>query len=309
MSRFAWLDNLDADLREHVLFSLRVIWTQTSNALEGNTFSEGDTLFFLKEVLTVSGKTLQEHLDMQGHSDAVENLVAMAVGNKSLGEQDLFSLHRLVQTEKIHDVYRPVGAWKRENNGTQVEEDGKLVWYEYPSCELTPKLMERWLAEFAALSPRSRDEATLCYAKAHFSFVSIHPFFDGNGRMARLLANFPLLRNGFPPITIPREKRREYLRLCHAFQKASESPFPRDADCAEFAAFLDKEWETAWKIIAEAQRAQAARQNSKVAANSISQSKEAGSIENNRSIFYDALNNHMHEKEQISAANSALDTK
>ena len=141
MPHFPWLVNLDNDLREHVLFSLRVLWTQASTALEGNTFSEGDTLFFLKEGLTVSGKTFQEHLDIQGHSDAVKRLLEMAIGNGTLTEQDLFSLHQLVQTEKINDVYRPVGAWKRANNGTQIIANGEIVWHEYPSWEFTPKLM------------------------------------------------------------------------------------------------------------------------------------------------------------------------
>ncbi|MCR5563047.1 MAG: Fic family protein [Desulfovibrio sp.] len=263
MSRFVWLDGLDADLREHVLFSLRVVWTQASNALEGNTFSEGDTLFFLKEGLTVSGKTLQEHLDIQGHSDAVKSLAEMAVGDKPLDEQDIFSLHRLVQTESVNDVYRPVGAWKREDNGTEIEEDGKIVWHEYPSYLQTPKLMEKWLSLFTALSPKTREEALLCYAKAHLSFVSIHPFFDGNGRMARLLANFPLLRNGFPPIIIPRSERQAYLRFCYAFQKASESPFPTDTDCAGFAAFLEKQWVETWKIIEAARQTQANRKTTK----------------------------------------------
>ena len=265
ISRYTWLDNLETDLREHVLFSLRVLWTHTSNALEGNTFSEGDTLFFLKEGLTVSGKTLQEHLDIQGYSDAVKSLSKMADGSKTLDKQDLFNLHRLVQTEKIHDVYRPVGTWKRENNGTQVEVNGKIVWHEYVSSELTPKCMEQWIARFAALSPKTQEEAVLCYAKAHLSFVSIHPFSDGNGRMARLLANYPLLRNGFPPITISRNERRKYLRLCYDFQKASGSAFPTDTDCAEFTVFLNEQWKETWKIISDAHEVQAARQSLKTA--------------------------------------------
>ena len=259
MSRFFWLDGLDRDLREHVLFSLRVLWTQASNALEGNTFSKGDTLFFLREGLTVSGKTLQEHLEIKGHSDAVERMAEMAVGGVPLGERELFELHRLVQTAAITDVYRPVGAWKRENNGTQAEKDGKLVWHEYPSFEQTPKLMERWISEFATLSPKDRAEALLCYAKAHISFVSIHPFFDGNGRMARLLANFPLLRNGFPPIIIQRSARREYIDLLSAFQKMQASPFPELADCQAFTAFLETQWSETWEIINAAHGTQATR--------------------------------------------------
>ena len=159
----------------------------------------------------------------------------------------------------ISDVYRPVGAWRRENNGTFVEDDGKYIWHEYPPCDLTPALMKRWMAEFGALLPHTRDEALLCYAKAHLSFVSIHPFFDGNGRMARLLANFPLLRSGFPPIVIQQRERRRYLSLCHAFQKSPASPFPTDAGCRDFVAFLDSQWCETWEIIDGAHRTQAIR--------------------------------------------------
>ena len=58
----------------------------------------------------------------------------------------------------------------------------------------------------------SRDEALSAYAELHATFVRIHPFADGNGRMARLLANIPVLEAGFPPLVIPRERRQEYLR-------------------------------------------------------------------------------------------------
>lgn len=211
----------------------------------------------------MSGKTLQEHLAIQGHSDAVKSLVEMAVGDKPLNEQDIFRLHCLIQTTTMHDVYRPVGAWKMEDNGTQFEENGKIVWHDYPPAHETPKLMKQWISRFNVLVPKTWDDATLCYAKAHLSFVSIHPFFDGNGRMARLLANFPLLRYGFPPIIIPQSERKEYLRFYYTFQKTSISPFPTDADCLKFTAFLAKEWEKTWELIDEAHQAQVARQKSK----------------------------------------------
>ncbi|MEI7839295.1 MAG: Fic family protein [Methylococcaceae bacterium] len=41
--------------------------------------------------------------------------------------------------------------------------------------------------------------------------VRIHPFVDGNGRIARLIANLPVFKSGFPPILIDRSKRRENL--------------------------------------------------------------------------------------------------
>lgn len=44
----------------------------------------------------------------------------------------------------------------------------------------------------------------------HGEFVKIHPFIDGNGRTARLILNFELMKYGYPAIVITRERRHEY---------------------------------------------------------------------------------------------------
>lgn len=56
----------------------------------------------------------------------------------------------------------------------------------------------------------AHEEVARAYADLHLSFVTIHPFFDGNGRMARLLANLPVLKSGLPPIVVPQEDRYRY---------------------------------------------------------------------------------------------------
>jgi Fic family protein len=58
------------------------------------------------------------------------------------------------------------------------------------------------------------------YVFAHVAFVRIHPFFDGNGRLARLLANIPVLTAGFPPIVVPSEVRLDYIRELWDYQRA-----------------------------------------------------------------------------------------
>ena len=45
-------------------------------------------------------------------------------------------------------------------------------------------------------------------------------FFDGNGRLARLLANIPVLAAGFPPIVVPSEARLDYIRELWEYQRA-----------------------------------------------------------------------------------------
>ncbi len=66
------------------------------------------------------------------------------------------------------------------------------------------KLMAEYTYEWRAFHPVIR--ATLL----HGEFVKIHPFIDGNGRTSRLLLNFELMKNGYPPIIIKNEERARY---------------------------------------------------------------------------------------------------
>jgi Fic family protein len=103
----------------------------------------------------------------------------------------------------VHDVYKPIGAWKVEPNGTYItESNGGQRYIEYPAPEIIPQLMARWFDWQKNITATlvSRENAPHTFAEIHTSFVRIHPFYDGNGRVARLIANMALLRSGLPPL-------------------------------------------------------------------------------------------------------------
>jgi excisionase family DNA binding protein len=63
-------------------------------------------------------------------------------------------------------------------------------------------------------------------ALLHMEFVNIHPFVDGNGRLARLLLNLYLMRNGYPPIIIRKVDRKSYMSAIRTSQsKGDHYPF------------------------------------------------------------------------------------
>ena len=119
-----------------------------------------------------------------------------------------------MQTQVVTDIFAPVGRWKVEPNGASFYKDGRWQFNEtYADPKDGPALMADWRARAAARRrpPLSPKEARAAYGDLHARFVRIHPFADGNGRLARLLANIPVLEAGYPPLIVPRARRAEYI--------------------------------------------------------------------------------------------------
>lgn len=262
-------DGLPRDIRESLLKQVTAVWTHDSTAIEGNTLTLGETFKVLESGLTISGKPLREHQEVYGHARAIELMDGM-VQQDSITENDLFNLHKAVMDKSAIDYLRPIGNWKREENGTTGIKDGKIIYMEYASPSDTPPLMERWLMEFNKKlnTATSAERAIEAYAWAHLSFVRIHPFFDGNGRMARLLANLPVLRGGFPPIVIDVDDRATYIDLLWAYAthlgtiKRNAEFVPPHQRVEQFKKLLEVNWNETLEMVKTARdRQQQRKQN------------------------------------------------
>ncbi len=204
--------------KEALLKQLRVKWIYNSNAIEGNTLSEGDTSFIIEHGLTVQGKSLAEHNQVIGHNKALDIIYSL-LEKETIKEEDIFLLHKAIQTEFLIDYERPNGAYKVIPNGRWINIDGKDQHFYYPLPEDTQYLMDVWFKKFGDISKKisSKEEAIKTYADMHISFSGIHPFYDGNGRLARLIANIPLIKNGYLPIIINTIYRAEYIELLSTY--------------------------------------------------------------------------------------------
>ena len=260
-------DGLDPDLRQALAAQLRDLWTHTSTALEGNTLTLGETAFVLQEGLTVSGKPLKDHNEVIGHAKAISLLYGLLDSRKPVTEADLFKLHRAVQTQVTIDILSPVGAWKREPNGTHATVDGRQVFIEFAHPAEVPPLMTAWLALLNRLPvpALNEEDALSAYAVLHLAFVRIHPFFDGNDRMVRLLANLPVLAAGLPPILIDRSRRQDYLACLAAYdvqagpQRASQALPTADGRLGRFRDFCRECWQPSKDLLAEIRSLQGRR--------------------------------------------------
>ncbi len=258
-----FLDEFDNDIRKILIAQLRNLWTHTSTAIEGNTLTLGETAFVLEEGLTVSGKPLKDHQEVVGHARAIELIYDLVKRETEITETDLFNLHKAVQT--------PVGLWKVEPNWTSMIDGDRQVIFEYASPKDVPTLMKEWLRLLNCqvfLSSKenfSEADALSAYAELHIAFVRIHPFFDGNGRIARLVANIPVLKSGFPPIIIPKERRREYIMSLTEYHLAAGIPkpglplVPETEKLEKFKIFCAESWKSSMELVRAAQEKQKER--------------------------------------------------
>jgi len=260
-------EGLSPDIRDQLLKQVAAVWTHDSTAIEGNTLTLGETVKVLELGLTISGKPLREHQEVYGHAQAID-LVYRMIRQPEVTQEDLFALHRAVMQLSAVDALNPVGDWKQSYNGTTGVANGKAVFMEYADPLDVPRLMQRWLREFnrSLDTARRPEDAVGAYVRAHMGFVRIHPFFDGNGRIARLVANLPVLRGGYPPIVVPKECRGDYIDLLWEYQNAAgkiqrnAALVPPHPAIERFTALLQTEWQNTLETVKTARKREADRQ-------------------------------------------------
>ena len=178
---------------------LNIKWTYNSTGIEGNSYTLNQTRILLAEGITIGGKRLVEHLEIIGHSEAIEYLEDMIENNVELTEREIKNIHSLV-TKDIENVNS--GAYR--NNAVYISGSKHIPPQPYLVSEKMEELMLWYNNESKNIHPIERA------AILHGEFVSIHPFIDGNGRTARLLLNFELMKNNYPAIIIEIEEREKY---------------------------------------------------------------------------------------------------
>jgi Fic family protein len=99
------------------------------------------------------------------------------------------------------------GAFKKLENNPQRDDDVKYVYC--PPEQVEPEIEK--LIQLYNDAEKSNISPIIIAAWFHHSFTTIHPFQDGNGRMARLLASLVLIKHGLFPLTVRRQDKKAYI--------------------------------------------------------------------------------------------------
>lgn len=166
--------------------ALELEYTFESNRIEGNTLTLRETDLIVNEGLTVSGKSMREHLEAVNHQEAIEYIKQLVQKKININEREVLSIHTLIlrgiQPEyagRYRDIqvmikgseYMPPQPYLVKDEMNQY-----FDWYEKNKIHLHPVILA---------------------AEMHEKLVTIHPFIDGNGRTSRLIMNLILLSKGY----------------------------------------------------------------------------------------------------------------
>lgn len=182
----------------------------TSNAIEGNTLTRKETAIVIDEKRTSSSKPLVYYQEAVNHAKAYSKIIEYVEQDLEINENEITNIHRIILSGIDNDN---AGFYRN----CRVSIRGSRVVL--PNPLKVPDLM----TEFFEWLKNADKSSPLTAIEAHYRFVKIHPFVDGNGRCARLLMNLLLLKAGYSPIIIRTIDRKRYIDNIEKYQLTDES--------------------------------------------------------------------------------------
>jgi Fic family protein/predicted transcriptional regulator len=166
--------------------ALELEYTFESNRIEGNTLTLRETDLVINEGLTISGKSMREHLEAINHQEAIAYIKYLMEKNTNLNERETLSIHNLI-LRGIH----PEDAGKYRKVQVMIKGSSHMP----PQPFMVAKDMEDYFIWYE--TNKNKLHPVVLSAEMHERLVTIHPFIDGNGRTSRLIMNLILLQHGY----------------------------------------------------------------------------------------------------------------
>lgn len=215
--RLSTLRPLPAEALKKIEEAFAIEYTYESNRIEGNTLTLQETELVVNEGVTISGKSMREHLEAINHAEAIDYIKDFAKNGIEISERTIKEIHALV----LHGIDRSNAGCYRSvpvmiSGSTHIP----------PQPYLIEKQMEDFIISFHKLVERG-EHPILVAAYLHDELVRIHPFIDGNGRTSRLLMNLYLLRNGYTLVTLKgsNDEKIDYYKALEA-SHTEDNPLP-----------------------------------------------------------------------------------
>jgi len=212
------LQPLKREDEERLWRKLKLDWNYHSNHLEGNTLTYGETELLLIHGQASGDHDLRNYVEMKAHDLAIAHLRRLVGEKRPLSETDIRDFNRILLKEPFRKkaitpdgqstrIEILPGEYKKQPNNVRTA-SGEIFRFAEPD-EVPPRMHELVETLRAGLDDEKMHPVELA-SRIHHDFVLIHPFGDGNGRVARLLVNYVLMRHGYLPLIVPTEQKDRY---------------------------------------------------------------------------------------------------
>lgn len=223
--------NSQGKLRDDVLkkinYKFRLEWNYTSNSMEGNSLTRSETRSVMIGNITVNSKPLKDVLEVKGHDDVITAILKVGKGDLNISEKRIKDFHAGIMYEEDPAKKQMIGRWKNDNNYLY---NYKNERFDFVSPADVPERMHElvnWVnGQKDKLSRNAPDALHPIEIALRFNldFITIHPFYDGNGRTSRILTNLILISYGYPPLYIKENERAPYYQYLADIQGYGGEP-------------------------------------------------------------------------------------
>ncbi|TFF38868.1 Fic family protein [Mucilaginibacter psychrotolerans] len=232
-----------ADVIDHERFNLIAI-DHHSTRIEGSTLTEVETQVLINEGRTPNGKPMEESLMVTDHHAALLFTLENAKVKNSLSVSLLQNINSLVmkRTGKVYNtmlgaVDSATGAFRKGNVTAGVSYFPNFDKVERLTNELVKKLNE------SMGKPLTVEQQLNLSFDAHFNLVSIHPYYDGNGRTSRLLMNYIQALYSLPLAIVRSENKAAYIQALVDTRQQKDINIFRQFMAGEYVTMLKQEIE------------------------------------------------------------------
>lgn len=229
------------DVIDHERFNLISI-VHHSTKIEGCTLTDVETQVLLNEGLTPKGKPLQDSLMVTDHYAALTFALSKAKEKKPVTVQLIKDINSLVVRHTAR-VYNTIFGTIDASSGAFRKGNVTAGSSYFPNFDKVESLTERLVSTIDAQMQQPitvQDQLALSFT-AHFNLVSIHPFYDGNGRTSRLLMNYIQAYYGLPLAIVHNESKAEYIQALIDSREQEDSAIFIQFMSQEYAALLATE--------------------------------------------------------------------
>lgn len=195
---------LDEITKKEILKNYLIEFAFNSTSIEGNTINLEQARNLLEEGLTPENKTLREIYDLQNTEKVFFEIINL---NEDLSHDFIIRIHDSL----LENIDARKGYRKTDIRVVRSNFDATPA----PYVKTDMDLLLKWYNEH-----REKIHPLSLAVIFHHKFEKIHPFADGNGRTGRIILNYILIRNNYPPLIIHKKTRANYLEVLRKADKA-----------------------------------------------------------------------------------------